>query len=303
MYYEIYIDTLFIINFMMDFLVLWTVGKLLKQITTWLKLISASAAGAFVICIIVIFPISNIMINIFIYYVLTSLLMIFIAFRPKNIKQTIKLIISLYLITFLIGGSIVSLYYYTKVGYYVNQIINGNIVGSIDFNTFFLASLIAFIIIKMILHYFSRVMTVQKNLYAAEIYMNGKKIEVQGLLDTGNNLYDPITKSPVIIVEYDAIKEIIPENVRNIIYDFINNNSTSFYEQMGELHEYKIRLIPFSSIGESGMLIGMVSETVTISLDYEKEFKLNDIVLAVYNKKLSQDNSYQILLHPKMIQD
>jgi stage II sporulation protein GA (sporulation sigma-E factor processing peptidase) len=288
---------------MMNLLVLWTVGKLLKQTTTWLKLICAAALGALIICILVVFPFENVSINVFIYYVVTSLLMIFIGFRPKAFKQIMKLLVGLYLITFLIGGSIVSLYYYTKVGYYFNQIFNGNFFDTIDFNTFVFISLIAFIIIKMILHYISKVMTVQRNLFSTEIHMNGKMIHAQGLLDTGNNLYDPITNSPVMIVEYEIIKDLVPDSIRNIVLNCLDSTD-EFYTHIGELCHYKFRLIPFNSIGkESGMLIGVVSESVHISFGDDKALNLKDIVLAIYNKKLSQDNSYQILLHPEMIRE
>ncbi|TCT16861.1 stage II sporulation protein GA (sporulation sigma-E factor processing peptidase) [Natranaerovirga pectinivora] len=302
MYYEVYIDTLFLINFIMDFLILWFVGKILKLNTTWLRLTGASALGSLIICLSVIFPIASITLNILIYYVITCVLMIVIGFKPKSIIQLIKILIGLYLLTFLIGGSIISLYYYTKAGYYFNQLLSGNVFSAIDTRTFILTSIIAFILIKMILYYFSRVMTVQKNLFSIEIELQGKSIRAQGLLDTGNNLYDPITKAPVIIVEYDIIKELIPDQARDIIIKFLNNNSEDFYNNIEELYNHKFRLIPFSSIGkESGMLIGLVSENVSINCNTEKEFKLKDIVLAIYNKKLSQDNSYQILIHPEMV--
>lgn len=302
MYYEIYIDTLFIINFLMDLLILWSVAKLLKESTTWLRLFSASAIGAIIVCIIVIFPIKDLFINVLLSYIISCFLMIYLAFFPKNIKQFVKLLIGLYLSTFFIGGSIVSIYYYTKVGYYFNLLIKGKFMGAIDIKTLLLTSSIALIIIKIIINYVHKVISVQKNLFCIELKLNGKKTTTFGLLDTGNNLYDPITNMPVVIVEFEVIKEMLPENVVKIINNFTNQQSEDFYSKISELYQYKIRLIPFNSIGqECGMLIGMVSDYIEVQMPNNKKINVKDSIIAIYNKKLSQDNSYQLLLHPEII--
>ena len=302
MYYEIYIDAFFLINFVMDLFVLWTVSKLLKQNTTWLRLMFASAIAAIILCILIIYPIPNIFLNITILYLFSCLLMIYISFKPRNFKQVIKLFAGVYIITFLLGGSMVSLYYYTKVGYYFNRIITGKYIEVLNLKTLIITSSIAFAIIKLIIFYIHKIAAVQRSLFDTEILLNGNSIQIKGLMDTGNSLYDPITKVPVIIIEFDVIKDIIPCNVKEVIIDYLNNKTEDFYDKINELYDYKIRLIPFNSIGEEGgLLIGMVSESVNIFVNNENKISFKDIVLAIYNKKLSQDNSYQLLLHPEMM--
>ncbi|TCK97871.1 stage II sporulation protein GA (sporulation sigma-E factor processing peptidase) [Natranaerovirga hydrolytica] len=302
MYYEVYVDTLFMINVIMDLLVLWAVGKIVKVKTTRLRLICASFVGGTIMCLMVIFPVKYIILNILIYYVITCVLMIMIAFAPKTFNQLIKLLVSLYLTTFFIGGAIFSLYYYTQFGYYFNQIFNGNIFDIINIKHLAFTTVCSILIIKIFIRYYNKINTLQKNIFAIEIRMQGKTIQGQGFLDTGNNLYDPITKKPVIIVEYEMIKQLVPEHVTNIINDFLNNQSEALYSNVEVLYRYKFRLIPYSSIGkESGMLIGMVPENISINCNTDKALELKDIVVAIYNKKLSQDNSYQILLHPELV--
>jgi stage II sporulation protein GA (sporulation sigma-E factor processing peptidase) len=62
--------------------------------------------------------------------------------------------------------------------------------------------------------------------------------------------------------------------------------------------DFNIRCIPFSSLGEeNGLLLGIVTDKISISTkDGLKEY--SNIVIAIYNKKLSNDNSYNVLLHP-----
>ena len=303
MYYEIYIDSLFFINFLMDLLVLWTLCKLFKQTSTRLKLFVGATVGSFMVCLLVIVPIRNVFFSFLIAYVISCLAMIFIAFRPKNIKQLLKLLIGLYVIAFTIGGSILALYYYTSFGYYFTQFMNGKNIGIMDIKTLILSSGIAFISIKLIYKYFNKVMIVQKNVFKTELLLKGNKVDTLGFIDTGNNLYDPITNTPVVIVEYDVIKDVVPNTFQQVFQDYIDNNLESFYSKLAEISEYKIRLIPFNSLGqEKGMLLGLVSDGLNINLGEEKSIKLKDAVIALYNNKLSNDNSYQLLLHPSLIE-
>lgn len=45
---------------------------------------------------------------------------------------------------------------------------------------------------------------------------------LNALLDTGNSLYDPITKSPVILVEYTKIQHALPIEIREIFQKIRN---------------------------------------------------------------------------------
>ena len=44
------------------------------------------------------------------------------------------------------------------------------------------------------------------------IFIGGKKLDLKALVDTGNSLHDPLSNLPVVIVELDSIKEMLPQN-------------------------------------------------------------------------------------------
>lgn len=300
-YYEIYIDTLFLINFVMDFLVLWTVSKILRQTTTWLRLMLAAGVGALVICVLFIFPLKNLILNSFLTYFLTGVGMVWIGFRPKRIKEGLKQLAMLYIATFLIGGTITALYYYTRVGYYFTMFFNGGIFEQVNFKTLLGISILAFILIKFMTRIIHRLFKVEAQVYPIEIELKGASVYTKGLLDTGNNLYDPITNTPVMIAEFDTVKDCLPIQVKDIFLSGMNRSTDDLYVSIAEYYDYKFRLIPFHSIGkESGILIGLVPDRVSITMEKEKK-TLTDVVIAIYHEKLSGDNSYQVLLHPAMI--
>ena len=118
---------------------------------------------------------------------------------------------------------------------------------------------------------------------------NDKKCTFKAILDTGNLLVDPITSSPVIIVESKVIKKIISEDILKNILDFSNSNN---YENVPEEMRTRCRFIPFSSIGKkNGIIVGIKLDYIKI---YEEDNELirNDVIAGISNQTLSKNGSY-----------
>ena len=84
-----------------------------------------------------------------------------------------------------------------------------------------------------------------------KIEINNKEFQVKAIVDTGNFLSDPITKTPVVVVEKDVLIGIIEDNILNNLDGIIDGRSV-----LSDEYALKLRLIPFSSLGkENGLLI------------------------------------------------
>jgi len=71
-------------------------------------------------------------------------------------------------------------------------------------------------------------------------------------------------------------------------------------EEIGD--EIKLRLIPFKSLGnENGILIGFKPDNITVYLENETKRLKEEIIVAIYNSKLAQDEQYNGLLHPEIL--
>lgn len=302
MYLEVYIDMVFIINLIMDYIILFIVKILTKRNTKKIRLFMGAVVGALMMCLIVILPYDNYLFNVGIGYLLTSVLLIYIAFKPKRLSEFIKLTIIMYLSAIMLGGIMFALYYYSFIGVAVSKVINGTYNMDLGVGLFVIFGIIAIIIFKIIRKVMANTVVTNRNLYGVEININDSRIMVNGLLDTGNNLYDPITKNPVLIAETELLEKLIEKDsydkLKDISCDMYNLSS---FAEFGEKSNLKLRLIPFSSLGnENGMLLGIVADNICINLgDETKDYR--DVVIAVYDKKLSNDNSYQVLIHPKLI--
>jgi stage II sporulation protein GA (sporulation sigma-E factor processing peptidase) len=283
----------------MDFIILWLENKICKKHASAIKLLIGALIGAVEMCIIVIMPFKNYLFNLIIGYFISSLSIVYITYRPKRIIELIKLTVLMYIIAIALGGLMFAIYYYTSIGYGMNQIINHEQFDNINIYFFLLIIMISVVIFIIAFKLFQRTATVSKNIFNIKITIKENNIETNALLDTGNNLYDPITNDPVIIGEIGMIKDFLSKSEFEQFKDMINNKyDMTRISSIKEGLDFNIRCIPFSSLGEeNGLLLGIVTDKISISTkDGLKEY--SNIVIAIYNKKLSNDNSYNVLLHP-----
>ena len=130
-----------------------------------------------------------------------------------------------------------------------------------------------------------------------KITMNSKQIYVNAIIDTGNFLKDPISKSPVVVVEKGALCGKIDAEVLDSLDNIISGEYISIDEQIP-----KIRLIPFTSLGrENGILVGMKADAVKINYD-GREIYVKNVIIGIYNGKLSKNNRYAALIGLELLE-
>jgi len=301
-YIEVYLDVVFAVNFILDFIILLLERRISRKNISINRIFLGAFTGALLMCIIVLIPQLNYIIYLSFSYFISSALIVFVTFRPKKIIELIKLTLLLYMIAILLGGIIFTLYYYTRVGVGLNNLLDNSLIGGLDLQMLLMLVCLAIVIWMIFINIFFKLMNVSKNIYEVGIYYHDKELKISGLLDTGNTLYDPISQWPVIIGEIDILKPCF----NNEQFESLKQMTTNVYDLQNIEHVKKelglnIRWIPFTSLGnENGMLIGIVLDKVIVYVGKNKKENKN-VVIGLYSNKLSRDNSYNVLLHPKLI--
>ena len=195
MYYELYIDVLFLVNFMMDYLLLLIVRKMLKSAVSHINLLIGALWGAGTTCLIVTLPLPHVALKFIAFHLLINTIMILIGLKIRRIRDFVKAIFLLYIGAFLMGG----------IMGYVRQYIR---VGSL----FFGVAVLAYYVILGIWNFISYVNKIRTCRCDVRIYMRGNEYQVRGLLDTGNSLHDSLTGKPVCIMERKIADKIFREN-------------------------------------------------------------------------------------------
>ena len=283
----IYLDIVLLENIVLNYIILLSTAIISKsKMMTSKILLSSSIGGIYAILNYIIK--NDFFINI-ILKIMISIIMVLVAFNEFEVKKVFKQLIFFYLTSFTFGGiAFMLLYFIRPQNIVINQ---GYFVGIYPLKIAVLSGGIGFVIITIVAQYVRNKITEKSMIFELEIFFDGKMTKIKSMLDTGNLLKEPISKADVIIVEKESLKEVISddilENINNIIKGkWISNNN---------IYSYKFRLIPFSSLGnESGLLLGFKPDYIRIYKD--NETLRNDIVIGIYNGKLSKNNLYTSLI-------
>lgn len=128
----------------------------------------------------------------------------------------------------------------------------------------------------------------QESFYEVEFVWKDTEISVCGFVDTGNFLYDPISKLPVSILEEETFKKYFHHSLE----EFIKKYETD-----------KIRLIPYRSIGkEQGVMTAVFVSDLKIMKEKQR-IEVPNAVVAISKVPLSKWGQYEMLLHPDLIKN
>ena len=126
-------------------------------------------------------------------------------------------------------------------------------------------------------------------------------INTKALIDTGNMLKEPITNTPVVVVEKILLYECIPKEILNNINQIIGGDLEKIPQQIQSQYISKLKLIPFSSLGkQNGMLLGIKVQQIKIIKESEEITKEN-IIVGIYQQSLTKNGEYQALMGMEFI--
>ena len=196
----IYIDLLIILNFIYDMLLLMTVNITLKRNTSFKRILLASIFGAFT-TLVIFLNINKYLLLII--KIILGIIMLLITFSYHNIKYFLSNIMYLYMTSVILAGFL----YFLKIEF-------NNLAYPLSLS---IAPIILYLYIKEQKH-LKKVVNYYKKVIIT--FKNNKTLELNGFLDSGNKLKDPITNKYIILVNKSVLKGIY--NIRSPIYVPIN---------------------------------------------------------------------------------
>lgn len=285
----IYLDLILLENIIMNYIIILATGMICKIDIKHSRIFSSSLLGA-------IYAIISYIAKIEIYTsqitkIFVSIGMVYIAFNSVNLKIMLKQIIIFYLTSFCFGGAAYYLLY--NINPNLIKSVNGLFTGTYPIKIAMLGGILGFFIINVSFKIIKSKLTKKDILYDIEIFYNEKKSVIKAILDTGNLLTDPLTKTPVLIVEAKKIKNIIPEKIINNIEDIIYNGG---FEEIDEEVKRRCMIIPFSTIGKNnGIIIGFRPDYIKIHTDEGEKIR-KKVIVGIYNNKITKNGIYSGLI-------
>ncbi len=289
----IYVDVVLIENLIMNYIILFATDIILKNKSKFWRLLLASLIGAIYT---VISYISNFKIySSMILKMILSIIIVYVAFNPQNMKKMWKTLLIFYLTSLVFGGAAFALIYIVKPQ--ETFLKNGLFLGTYSLKTILLSAIVAFLIIIGAFTVVKNKISKRDMFCDIKIKLNNKEIEAKAMLDTGNLLKEPITNIPVIVVEHTLLYECIPKQILNNIEDILGGDFSKIPYEIKQKYMIKLKFIPFSSLGkQNGMLLGLKADYVIIKNENDEEKKVNEIIIGIYNKSLTKRGEYRALM-------
>lgn len=263
MYYEIYIDSLLLVNFVMNLYCLELVNLIFLRTATRRKIVCGAAAGAVAYLLPFLLPGEG-WLKVLIFFPAAAAVMIMITFRIADIRGFFRVLGLLMTSSFALGGSMLFLF---RILPGLQGILTG-ILGIMG---------VGAIVFMEIAHLVCQ--SRQQDICKVEIVGKGAQITVNALVDSGNGLIEPVSGRPVCILE------------------------KSIFEGLWRSGKPEgFRVIPYHSVGkENGILYGYLIPEIRISRNGLVRTCRN-IYVGVIEGKLAAAGGYCMILNPRLLE-
>lgn len=252
----VYVDILIILNTLVNYFILLAVDKVLRIHSKRWRILLGSAVGGLSSLLLFL---ENLGIVMTLLKILTAILMTVVTFGIKPVRRLLKSIFLLFAITFLFGGLLFAIYIFFDKDILIYS--NGIVYFDIDLTFLIICTVISYAVITVISKITDKKAPKSKEYYVT-VENAGKIISCTALMDTGNNLREPFSDYPVIMLDKELFYKLFTEdkirlipmstvNGESVIKAFrpqkliINNFSTDkvyIGESITQLNEYKMIL-------------------------------------------------------------
>ena len=265
MYYEVYLDNLFLVNFLMNLFCLELTNISLRKCASHRRILAGAAFGGVLSLLPFLMPG-----NVFFRMVSASLVstagMLLIAFPLRGIGAAVQTAERLLLSTFLMGGGI--LFLIRQLPSFRKELTG--IFGILGIGT------LLFMSVASLVERSGKT----DNIYNVILIGNGRKVGVHALMDTGNSLIEPISGKPVCILE------------RSVFERLWSGSEPSGF-----------RAVPYHSVGtRRGILTGYLIPEIQIEKDGISR-RCRDVYVGLVDERLAGGGKYGMILNPKVLKE
>ena len=281
MYYEFYIDVFFVVNLLMDFLVLCLTNRILQGTARPWRALGGALAGAALISLF--FWISKEIntVNMLIFSLGAIFVMVRLGCGLRRGKELLTGCLTCWGISFLLGGLLYTLPLRAGKGILI----------------FFTITFTAYWILNTGIRLFKYLKGKAVLRCRVILETGGQKIELKGLLDTGNCLTDTDTGKPVCVMEKSRFSRMLEKKQQDALESFCAMED--FGE--GDAENLKPRFLIYTALGcERGLLPVVTADRLVIFWE-GKKICLSQAAIGLSDAPLSPYGKFEIIISPKIL--
>ncbi|BED92582.1 MAG: sigma-E processing peptidase SpoIIGA [Candidatus Paraimprobicoccus trichonymphae] len=284
----IYIDVLISVNLFISYSILIATSKFLYLKTNKKRIFLGAFLGA-LYSLSILLPELNFFVSLIVKLIM-SIIIVIVTFG-FNFKNLLKITSCFYFMNIAFSGFIFILWFiFEPSGVILN---NTEIYFNILPNVLVIFTIISYFTIQIINRFVGNCKIDKDYSCNLEIKVSNNIISLNAKIDTGNNLKEPFSNIPVLVVCEDLIKNVIPDNIRDFLCkkDMENVNLESL--------NTNVRIIPFKTISGEGLLPAFKPDYITI-LDKKNQNLKKEVYIAICSNKIL-DGNCKALINPEVL--
>lgn len=193
-------------------------------------------------------------------------IMCYFPLIDKNFKKTLKCFFTFLIVSFVLSG----LCFKFMINSEEYVLVNGILISNFSIKYLMLGVILIFITLERITTNIRERNIITNFFYEVKLKIKDEEVNLNGFLDSGNELREPITNLPCILVEDKFI------NVKDI------DKSETYY-------------VPYKAVGYEGRLLGVKADYVVIRREND-DWKRVDAIICICSDKLSNESDFNALL-------
>ena len=258
----IYLDVLLFENLIVNLFLLYITAKTLRVKVELRYIILAATIGSIYV-ITLIYPQLKSFSSVS-FKIIVAAILVLISFRKRKIMFNVKALAIFILYSMMLAGACMF------VQYSENYDISNSVIVNFSYKKLMLSVMIIYMIIDRIIVYVRERRDLSNLVYDVDIVLKNSEKNIRAFLDTGNELREPATNLPVVVVEKSVFQDV-------------------------DLKSYDKFYIPYRVVsGQGGNLQGFKPEYVKIHQG--DETRNREVIIAFCEERLSDSNDYEALL-------
>lgn len=297
---HIYLDAVWLLNFLMDAMILNLTLGLTRAKSSKLRLILAAVIASSMVPLTVLMPGSFFTTSLG--KVVLSLIIVWVAFRYASLRSFLMQWVSFYFITFAIGGSMMGVHFFLMSDIQVQGgtlvTFSGGYGDPVSWLFVFIGFPSSYFFTKWRFNQIAVHQMKFDNIYEVTVKWNGKSAICQGMVDSGNQLVDPVTRKIVFLADHQVLIQLLEKEVLEYL---TMDRVVASMDELPEEIQKNVRLVPFQAAGSKGqLLVTLMVDSISIQTP-EGALNLNHPLLGIQHHDLTHDQSYQMLIHPHVM--
>lgn len=289
-----YVEDLLALNFMMNIFLLYLTARLTGRNTPMARLLAGGVLAA-LYSLVVFWPEGGRFLYSWAGKLAVSFLIVLLTFRPRRVVETLRLCGAFYLASFFLAGTVFAMYYFANTP----AVVRGGIyyLAPPRPGTLLTGVFVASLLLIGIWHFSEKQRRNKELRFRLRIRHRGKEAEAWALVDTGNQLREPVSGRPLCVASYRAVRELLPDVLRKA-YDQ-NLDPVASLTALPDADANRFGVVPFRSLENAGMLVTFRPESVFIT-GKDGISQADHLTFALSAKPLSLDNDAEVLLSPAL---